>query len=188
MVQVVEIPPASLKQQLIRNRGYDRYCPTPQCVTCPSGREGDCMASGVIYLISCTSCGDEYIGETGRPLCSRVKEHLDGLKRSGPQTPLGSHRVQCHGGAEFGVTVRILMRESRTSARKTLEAFWIHAKNPKMNRKDECLAITNELAPFADLCGLHLPSASSRGARSAVATHGESVQRWSQAKPAVYPR
>ena len=118
---------------------------------------------------------EEYIGETGRPLCSRVKEHLDGLKRSRPATPLGSHRLQCHGGVEFEVTVRILMREPQTSARKTLEAFWIGARNPKMNRKDECLAITNELAPFADLCGLQLPSASSQGVRSAEATHEEPV-------------
>ena len=45
------------------------------------------MTSGVIYLMSCTSCGDEYIGETKRLLCSRVLEHLDGLKRSRPDPP-----------------------------------------------------------------------------------------------------
>ncbi|KAK6742180.1 hypothetical protein RB195_009820 [Necator americanus] len=66
-VRVVEIPPANLKEKLVRNRVYDRLCTTPSCVVCPYGREGDCMISGVVYRITCRLCGDDYIGETGRP-------------------------------------------------------------------------------------------------------------------------
>ncbi|VDP19108.1 unnamed protein product [Heligmosomoides polygyrus] len=36
-------------------------------MVCPFGKEGDCRASGVVYLITCTECNEEYIGETGRP-------------------------------------------------------------------------------------------------------------------------
>ncbi|KIH59788.1 hypothetical protein ANCDUO_09970 [Ancylostoma duodenale] len=68
VVRVVDIPPTNLKKKLVRNRAYDRLCNTPGYVTCPNGRTGDCMMSGVIYLITCQSCGEEYIGETGRPL------------------------------------------------------------------------------------------------------------------------
>ncbi|XGW34920.1 hypothetical protein V3C99_018739, partial [Haemonchus contortus] len=157
MVRVVEIPPENLKQRLVRNRCYDRICRTPNCVVCPNGQEGDCMTSGVVYLITCNLCEDEYIGETGRPLCVRVKEHLEGLNRARVETPLGAHRVESHKGAVFGITVRILLREPLTSARKTLEAFFISARSPKMNRKEECLAVANELAPFSDLCGFCLP-------------------------------
>ncbi|EYC40361.1 hypothetical protein Y032_0618g716 [Ancylostoma ceylanicum] len=35
---------------------YDRVCSTPKCVVCPEGRAGDCMISGVIYMICCKSC------------------------------------------------------------------------------------------------------------------------------------
>ncbi|XGW16426.1 hypothetical protein V3C99_001696, partial [Haemonchus contortus] len=175
MVRVVEVPPTNLRKKLVQNRSYDRLCITPHCVICPNGREGDCMASGVIYLITCEACGDEYIGETGRPLVCRIKEHLAGLKNSRPETPLGDHRRNRHGGVEFEVSVRILMREPTTSARKTLEAFWIRAKDPQINRKDECLAITSELAPFIDLCGLQLPPASSRGSGHPGPTHRENV-------------
>ena len=93
-LRVVDIPPPSLKRQLVRNRAYDRSCLTPGCVVCPFGREGDCMVAGVIYIITCLSCGDTYIGETGRPLCCRIKEHLDGLNKSRTSTPLGSHRLR----------------------------------------------------------------------------------------------
>ena len=152
-VRVVDIPPSNLKRQLVRNRSYDRTCLTPACVVCPFGKEGDCMISGVIYLITCLSCGDTYIGETGRPLCCRVKEHLDGLNKLKAATPLGSHRISCHENAEISIGVTILAYEPDLLARKTLEAFWINAKNPKMNRKEECIAITNELAPYQYLCG-----------------------------------
>uniref|UniRef100_A0A7I4YNC5 Reverse transcriptase domain-containing protein n=1 Tax=Haemonchus contortus TaxID=6289 RepID=A0A7I4YNC5_HAECO len=162
MVRVVEIAPENLKQRLVRNRCYDRICLTPNCVVCPNGQEGDCMTSGVVYLITCNLCEDEYIGETGRPLCVRVKEHLEGLNRARVETPLGAHRVESHKGVVFGITVRILLREPLTSARKTLEAFFINANSPKMNRKEECLAVANELAPFSDLCGFCLPPVSRR--------------------------
>ncbi|EYC09624.1 hypothetical protein Y032_0059g2968 [Ancylostoma ceylanicum] len=150
-VSVVEIPPNNLKRQLIRNRMYDRICSTAKCVVCPEGRTGDCMSSGVIYLIACKSCGEEYVGETARPLCARIKEHLDGKEKSRPTTPLGAHRKLRHDGVNFEVSVKILAREPQTSARKALEALWIHAKSPKMNRKEECLSITRELAPYLGL-------------------------------------
>ena len=153
-VRVVEIPPENLKRRLVRNRLYDRLCQTPSCIICPHGKEGDCMVSGVVYLITCKQCREEYVGETGRPLCIRAREHLDGLKKSRITTPLGEHRVQHHGNADVEVEITILAREQEISARRTLEALWIKAKDPKINRKDERVAITRELAPFADLCGL----------------------------------
>ncbi|EYC43689.1 hypothetical protein Y032_0484g2317 [Ancylostoma ceylanicum] len=130
-VRVVEIPPANLKTQLVRNRLYDRLCITPNCVICPFGNDGDCTVSGVVYLITCQSCGDQYIGETGRPLCIRIKEHLDGMTRSRVTTALSGHRRHSHGNSSFERT----------------------AKNPKMNRKEECTAVTNELALYQDLYG-----------------------------------
>ncbi|KAK6763314.1 hypothetical protein RB195_023864 [Necator americanus] len=39
-VRVVDIPPANLKQQLVRNRAYDRLCERPNCIVCPNERQG----------------------------------------------------------------------------------------------------------------------------------------------------
>ncbi|VDO81228.1 unnamed protein product [Heligmosomoides polygyrus] len=66
---------------------------------------------------------------------------------------MGGHRVDCHGGAMAQVAVTILARESDVSARKTLEVFWIASRNPKINRKDEYVAVTQELASFVGLFG-----------------------------------
>ncbi|EYB91262.1 hypothetical protein Y032_0208g2083 [Ancylostoma ceylanicum] len=129
LVTIVELPPNNLRRQLIRNRIYDRLCTTSDCVVCPFGREGDCMRSCVIYMIKCRKCGDEYVGETARPLCVRVKEHLEGKSSSRSSTPLGSHRALAHNGVDYEVQATILAYETEISARKTLEAFWIHYKS-----------------------------------------------------------
>ena len=86
----------------------------------------------------------------------RVKEHLEGLNKPNMSTPLGDNRVRCHAGLSYQVAVTILAREPDVSARRTLEALWIAAKTPQINRKDECIAVTQELAPFVDLCGFDL--------------------------------
>ena len=62
------------------------------------------------------------------------------------------HRIECHYGSEFEISVAVLAIEADTPARKALEAFWIAARNPQINRKEECVAITRDLAPFLDLC------------------------------------
>ncbi|KAK6764730.1 hypothetical protein RB195_024893 [Necator americanus] len=93
-VRVVDIPPENLKQQLVRNRAYDRLCETPNCIVRPNGRQG-------------------------------------------------AHRTQCHDNTPFKIAVTILARESDVLARKTLEAFYITAKSPIMNRKEECIAVTS---------------------------------------------
>ncbi|KAK6763287.1 hypothetical protein RB195_023843 [Necator americanus] len=82
LVRVVDVLLANLKKQLVCNRAYDRICETPNCVICPNGRQVDCVVTGVIYLTCCQQCGAEYIDETGRALCTRVKEDLDGLVKS----------------------------------------------------------------------------------------------------------
>ena len=109
------------------------------------------MYSGTVYSISCKACGEEYIGETGRPLHVRIKEHLEGKSKIRPSTPLGTHRAQKHKFNDFEVAVTILAQETKTSTRKTLEAFWIGANNPKMNRKDECVNITRDFSHFLPL-------------------------------------
>ena len=109
------------------------------------------MVAGVVYSIKCEQCNDEYIGETARPLCLRIKEHLDGKAKQRKSSVLGNHREARHSGADFEVSVSIMAQESNTAARKSLEAFLINIRTPKMNRKDECLAITNELIPYLEL-------------------------------------
>ncbi|EYC20993.1 hypothetical protein Y032_0020g172 [Ancylostoma ceylanicum] len=153
-VVLVNIPNDNIKRQLVRNRLYDRSCVVESCTICPYGKIGDCVRTGVIYEIERSVCHARYIGETGRPLFVRVNEHLASKKRESLTTPLGKHRREAHGRNDFDVKCKILAYEAKTSARKALEAFYISARNPDMNGRNEHLAITNDLIPFLSLCEL----------------------------------
>ncbi|KAK6726705.1 hypothetical protein RB195_004804 [Necator americanus] len=83
-------------------------------------------------MISCVQCGDEYIGETARPLCIPIKEHLDGKRKSCDSTALSAHRhhylfcvIYKRGMLTTCVTVSIifamLMYEISYSLRETMK-------------------------------------------------------------------
>ena len=153
-VRLVNIPNDSMKKQLVRNRLYDTECILDECVICPYGKTGDCTKAGVVYRIECQTCHASYIGETGRMLGIRIKEHLAGKRRGTITTPLGKHKREVHDGNEFDVKCTILACEREISARKVLEAAFISAEKPNINNKNECISITSDLIPFISLCEL----------------------------------
>ncbi|XGW05094.1 hypothetical protein V3C99_015904 [Haemonchus contortus] len=153
-VVLINVPTDNIKRLLIRNRLYDRACTTINCVVCPFGRNGDCTQRGTVYQLQCSACDEIYIGETGRMLGIRVKEHLAGKRRGSPFTPLGRHRLEGHHGKDFDIKCKILAYEDEIGARKMLEALYIRERNPKLNNRNECIAITSELLPFVPFCGL----------------------------------
>ncbi|EYC19566.1 hypothetical protein Y032_0024g941 [Ancylostoma ceylanicum] len=144
-VILVNIPNDNIKKQLVRNRLYDKDCISEQCIVCPYGKVGDCAKVGVVYELECLTCHVLYIGETGRTLSVRIKEHMATKRRGNLASPLGRHKIEAHNGSDFNVKCKILALESEISARKALEAAWILTRNPGMNNKNECLSLTMTL-------------------------------------------
>ena len=153
-VFLVNIPNENIRKQLVRNRLYDKHCISEQCVVCPHGNIGDCAKVGVVYQLECLTCHDLYIGETGRALSVRIKEHMATKRRGNVTSPLGRHRVETHSGNDFNVKCIILAFENDIAERKVLEAAWISTRNPGMNNRNECLSLTSDLLPFLSLCEL----------------------------------
>ena len=151
---MVNIPDENVRKQLVHNRLYDKHCISEPCVVCPHGNVGDCAKVGVVYQLECLTCHDLYIGETGRTLSVRIKEHMATKRRGTLASPLGRHKIETHKGSDFDVRCKILALESEISARKALEAAWILTRNPGMNNKNECLPLTSDLLPFLSLCEL----------------------------------
>uniref|UniRef100_A0A7I4YIV6 Mucin-22-like n=1 Tax=Haemonchus contortus TaxID=6289 RepID=A0A7I4YIV6_HAECO len=106
------------------------------------------------FLNKIVSQGSTYIGETGRQLATRIKEHLASMRRGSLMTALGRHKIEEHNGNSFEIKCTILAQETEISARKALEAFWIFQRSPKMNGRDECPSITNDLLPYIPHCDL----------------------------------
>ena len=89
------------------------------------------MKSGVVYQLTCPRCSACYVGQTGRHIQTRLKEHL---QRAGP---MKSHLAQ-YNATLTSDQVDILHSTSRgESFLLTLEALHIREHKPSINTKDE---------------------------------------------------
>jgi len=65
----------------------------------------------VVYQIKCRDCEASYVGQTKRPLKTRIKEHLEDInKSSGLLSVVSNHRVESNHDFKWSET-RILDRE-----------------------------------------------------------------------------
>ncbi len=77
--------------------------------------------AGVVYQISC-SCNAQYIGQTGRDLHTRIREHRAAVRRSDATHPLVAH-LEAHPDHHVQwEQVTILAEEKNESKRLKLEA------------------------------------------------------------------
>ena len=54
-------------------------------------KEVNCNSSNVIYLVECTKCKEQYVGQTGRPFKNRMSEHVGYIKNQKVAEPTGFH-------------------------------------------------------------------------------------------------
>jgi hypothetical protein len=94
---------------------------------------------GVVYEMVCRECEkigirNMYIGETGRELGVRVKEHLRLNRDKERDTEVAKHGTEVHGRSEKEMwRVRVLIREKDELRRKICEAAKIQEADPKLN-------------------------------------------------------
>ena len=63
-----------------------------KCINLHSKPLITCEISNIVYLIQCTKCGKQYIGETGRPFRNRIYEHIASVKNNKKtETPVSKH-------------------------------------------------------------------------------------------------
>ena len=129
--------------------GESKPCGNKRCFTCKlmtptqiakssSGasvklkRQTNCKSANVIYLITCTQCGKQYVGETKRALNERMNGHRsDWTKRRFQRSPVAEHfHLQNH---DFNshVSLCCIDHDAQWSddTRKARESYWIRRLN-----------------------------------------------------------
>ena len=96
----------------------------------PKDKTPDAQKCGLVYQVECPECPLTYIGETGRTLAMRMKDHLN-LRN--PLTAVGEHCAHEHHKITKD-SVKVLARGDIWLKRKVREAINIKLGQPAMNR------------------------------------------------------
>ena len=142
---------ADLKLDLPRSSATTKSptCPKPACTICWNLNKSqfffsnqslrryqtnlkvkpNCQLTNLVYLLTCKTCQIQYVGETKRTLCVRVKEHLADIKHVRDK-PVSNH-MQGHTckNIKYQIIHMIDMNPSDpkgTVLRKQKELYWIH--------------------------------------------------------------
>ena len=126
-------------------------CARSRCKTCPFVQNADkisgskrsvkitdrftCTSSNVIYCITCTLCKKLYIGETGRRLGDRFREHLRDVEKDDKDAskPVARHFNLPNHSKEHMSICGLSLHQGTTDSRKNLEQrfiFQIGTLNP----------------------------------------------------------
>ena len=94
-----------------------------------------CTSANVIYCITCTLCKKLYIGETGRRLGDRFREHLRDVEKDDQNAskPVARHFNLPNHSNQHMVVCGLSLHQGSTESRKTLEQkfiFQIGTLNP----------------------------------------------------------
>ena len=84
----------------------------------------NCSTKGLIYLTTCTHCKKQYVGQTGRTLRDRIREHLQNISHKKEAT--GQH-YSSSGHSQWNLKVQVIEKvtPNTPSYRLEREDFWI---------------------------------------------------------------
>ena len=113
--------------------------PKGPCISCISGGQDVCMQKNVVYQLKCKECPEQYVGETGRFLETRLEEHNGEARRQELDKPWGQHFRTTHPGCKLNYgqsafsAVEVIGREPDRARRKLREAIEIRDAKPHVN-------------------------------------------------------
>ena len=117
---------------------------------CPKDKTPDLQQCGVVYQFTCPQYQYMYVGETGRTLATRMKDHTS---HNTQPTAVGDH-CRDHGHVISKNNVEVVAREEGWFKRKVREAIEIKTLQPTINRDQgfDLPAIYSKILPVIRNC------------------------------------
>ena len=120
-----------------------------QLLGTPKDKDDTVDKAGVVYKITCNDCEATYIGQTGRHLRDRLKEHRKAVESGNTHhSGVAEHAYKAHHNVDLD-NITVLDQESNLQRRLVREALHIRHQAPAMNR-DRGLELP---VPFLKLAG-----------------------------------
>lgn len=124
-------------------------CQDSRCGTCPYIKQGhhfnfggkqfivnnnmSCQTRNLLYVITCSGCGELYIGETGSTLRERIRIHKQHINQPEYRKLKVSEHLDLCGKKSFTVFPFYKMYNSNTVERRDKEKHFIRTFKPKLN-------------------------------------------------------
>ena len=121
-------------KNILRKYGFNVYFKAARTIknslVAPKDKVENTQKSGVIYHFQCKNldCDDSYIGEAGRVMKDRLKEH-----QRAP-SPIHHHHLDTGHSLPRGEDIDIVSRESDNQSRLIKESMYIRVNQPTLNR------------------------------------------------------
>ena len=107
--------------------------------TIPITKHFDCQTSNLVYLVECTKCNDQYIGQTKHTLEERGNQHLGYIRNNNQKQATGRHfNLPGHKISHFTISVLETVYIKDLRYRERRESHWIDKFNlvyKGMNKK-----------------------------------------------------
>ena len=87
----------------------------------------DCITSNVIYCIQCTLCNHLYIGETGRRLGDRIRDHIRDIGADDSTKPVSRHFNSSNHNISYMIVFGVCLITGSNCDRKSKEMRLIHS-------------------------------------------------------------
>ena len=95
--------------------------------------EFTCKTKNLLYVISCSKCGKQYIGETGTELRLRMNVHRQQIRDPNLRhLKVSKHIHDCAQG-EFTVSPFYKLHTDNQTIREYKEAYFIRKLHPELN-------------------------------------------------------
>ena len=95
----------------------------------------NCETANLIYVIICSGCTEEYIGETGCILKERVNIYRQHIKQPEYQQIKAEEHLRLCGKGQFSIFPFFKIKENNKFLRKAYETYFINKYEPVLNKK-----------------------------------------------------
>ena len=87
----------------------------------------DCVTPNVIYCIQCTACNHLYVGETGRRLGDRIRDHIRDIGVNDNTKPVSRHFNSANHNIHHMIVFGLCLISGTNDDRKSKEMRLIHS-------------------------------------------------------------
>ena len=132
-----------------------------------------CLLSGGVYRLKCNTCNKVYVGQSGRAITKRFKEHIRYIKTNNPTSAYVAHILQnIH---EFGTekdTMYLIKACQKSSHMDCWEALYMYAyRKQQILISEQQVNDTNAIFDLANVNPPHDTALQSAARNSTIHTH-----------------